>query len=303
MSAYYFALSNPEAEALLKAELKLFYPELKPSYSRPGFFTFKAESEIVFRPYFARVAGRMLGKEKPEELSLEKLWLWTRLPEIEVPQRVRAISEQSRFRIGETVNLLMAAGPGDFWLGQYKLESTHFQTPGEVSSILEKEAPSRAYYKIAEAVEAFDLQFENEEKVLELGSAPGGATRFLLDQDLKVLGVDPADMDPKIKGHFNFKHLRMPFEHLTGTNVPPDIDWIVSDVNLPPTVVVKEVRRLLEFLSPRGLLLTLKINQEKHLPLLRSFERTFLEAGFNKVAIKYLPSHRQELCLAALREN
>jgi 23S rRNA (cytidine2498-2'-O)-methyltransferase len=193
----------------------------------------------------------------------------------------------------------MMAGNDEFWVGSYTLRLHHFQTPGEVSSILEREVPSRAYYKLAEAFEAFDLPFDHQETVLELGSAPGGASLFLLEQDLRVLGVDPAEMDPGVLRNINFKHLRKPFETLTEQDFRQGIDWIISDINLPPTVVLKEVFRLLTFLQPRGLLLTLKMNDLKHLEVVASIREQMRKQGFRRVELKYLPSHRKEICLFA----
>jgi len=137
--------------------------------------------------------------------------------------------------------------------------------------------------------------------VLELGSAPGGASLFLLEQDLQVLGVDPAEMDPGIIKKNNFKHLKRPFETLTNNDFKNDVDWIISDINLPPTVVLKEVERLLTFLNPRGLVLTLKLNQDRYLRLLNGLPEYFNKKGFDRVELKYLPSHRQEIALVALR--
>jgi 23S rRNA C2498 (ribose-2'-O)-methylase RlmM len=196
----------------------------------------------------------------------------------------------------------MMLGPEEYWVGEYILKKTHFQTPGEVSSIEKNEdAPSRAYYKIAEAFEAFDLPMDSQEKVLELGSAPGGASLFLLDQDLIVYGVDPALMDKDILKNYNFKHIKKAFETLNENNFREDIDWIVSDVNLPPSVVLQEVDRFLTFLEPRGVILTLKLHQDRYLRMLKPVVEAFKKKGFTTVELKYLPSYRQEICLVALR--
>ncbi len=301
MAHFYFALTNVDAESLLKEEISIRYPDLKLSYSRPGFLTFKAETPISFTPLFARVSGICTGKLRESEVNFPKAWVWARNDKIEIPSRLKEISEKSLYRIGEEVTLVMMVGSDEFWVGHYPLLKTHFQTPGEVSSIEVKDVPSRAYYKIAEAFEAFDLPFDHQEKVLELGSAPGGASLFLLEQDMKVLGVDPAEMDPRVKKNIDFKHLKKPFETLNSSNLPEDIDWIVSDINLPPTVVMKEVWRLLHFLEPRGLILTLKMNESKHLEFLASIRAKMRANGFNQVEIKYLPSHKKEIALICLR--
>lgn len=301
MSQFYFALTNPEAEALLKEEIKIHFPELRPSYSRPGFMTFKAEKDGVFIPWFARVSGKSRGRFKYSELNFSRAWVWKREKSLQIPADLQKLSDQTIFRPGETVHLIMMLGPDEYWVGEYQLLPTHFQTPGEESSIEERpDIPSRAYYKMAEAYEAFDLPFDHQEIVLELGSAPGGASLFLLEQDLKVLGVDTAAMDPAILKNFNFKHLKRPFETLDAGHFPDGVDWIISDINLPPTVILKELRRLLSFLRPRGILLTLKMNQMKHIHMLDQAVKEMKQLGFEKVQLKYLPSHRQEISLLAL---
>ncbi len=299
---FYFTLTNPEAEDLLKEEIAVSYPDLRFSYSRPGFLTFKAEKEVNFSPVFCRVSGISTGKYKKSELKFDRAWVWSRDESLVIPPDLKALSDKTNFRPGEKVTLIMMLGEDEYWTGEYVLKTTHFQTPGEVSSILETDAPSRAYYKIAEAAEAFDLPFDHEEKVLELGSAPGGASQFLLENDLKVYGVDPAEMDPKIVRHRNFRHYKMAFETITSETFKQDIDWIISDVNLPPTIVMREVVRMHDFMAPKGLVLTLKINEVKHLRLLWDFIDQVSGLGYERYALKYLPSHRQELCLVALRE-
>lgn len=301
MTQFYFVLTNAEAEPLLKEEISIRYPELRMSYSRPGFITFKAESEVSFNPLFCRLSGISLGKFRKSELKVEKAWVYTVSNRFTTPPDLLALSQKTIFKIGETATVLIQVGDDEFWVGQYTLRRDHFQTAGEVSSILEREdVPSRAYFKIAEAFEAFDLPMEHEDRVLELGSAPGGATMFLLENDMKVLGVDPADMDSKVAKKFNFKHLRKPFEHLTEADVS-EVEWIVSDVNLPPTVVMKEVWRLLTFLEPVGMILTLKINEHKHLEFIATIRQKMKDNGFKKVELKYLPSHKKEIALVALR--
>jgi 23S rRNA (cytidine2498-2'-O)-methyltransferase len=301
MSQFYFALTNPEAESLLKEEVKQNYPELRLSYSRPGFLTFKGERPVTFKPLFARVAGPSIGKMEFSNLKFDRAWVWKRSDDLEIPEGLKQISDRSLFKIGEKVTLIMMVGTNEYWVGEYELLKTHFQTPGEVSSIPEEEVPSRAYYKLAEAQEAFDLPFDHQERVLELGSAPGGASQFLLEQDTKVLGVDPAEMDARILKNSNFRHLRRPFESVGPDNFGSDIDWIVSDINLPPTVVFKEVQRFLSFLNPRGLVLTLKMNEDKHLKMLPYIRSELKNHGFTLVEFKYLPSHRREIALIALR--
>lgn len=302
MSYFYFVLSNVDSENILKEEVRLRYPELRLSYSRPGFITYKSKQEIIFNPLFCRVSGIVLGRYKKEELNkFEKAWAYTLNSSLSLPENLHLLCEKTIYKKGDLVTLILIVAEEEYWVGTYALRSDHFQTPGEVSSILEKQVPSRAYYKIAELYEAYDLPFDHQEIVLELGSSPGGASLFLLEQDLKVIGVDPAEMDEKILKRSGFKHLKKPFERLIESDFKGDVDWIVSDINLPPTVVLKEIFRLLTFLGPRGLIITLKINDLKYLEVVATIREKMRQQGFNFVELKYLPSHKKEIVLLAMR--
>ena len=301
MTQFFFVLTNIEAETILKEEIKLRYPELRLSYSRPGFITYKGDREISFNPLFCRVSGLSLGKFKKSELKQDRAWVFSVNSKLPIPEDLQTLSDKSIFKKGETVTLIIMTGPDEFWVGSYTLRTHHLQTPGEVSSILEKDVPSRAYYKLAEAYEAFDLPFDHQETVLELGSAPGGASLFLLEQDLRILGVDPAEMDSGITKNINFKHIKKPFEVLEEKDFKRGVDWIISDINLPPTIVVREIFRMLTFLEPRGLIITLKINDMKHLNMISAIREQVRNQGFDRVELKYLPIHKKEIALIALR--
>lgn len=299
MTQYFFALVNPEVESLFKLEMKLYYPQMKLAYSRSGFFTFKGGDEKKFQPLMCRLSGRCLGKIDLKDLKAP-FWAWKRTEELNLSPELTQISDNTWFKIGDTARLLMMVGENEFWLGEYELEEDHLQTPGEVSFLKDVDSPSRAYYKIAEAAEALNLDFGEGVRVLELGSAPGGASQFLLEQGCEVIGVDPALMDPKILKFPRFKHFKVPFESLTERSFKDRIDWIVSDINLPPTVVIKEVLRLESFLKPKGLVLTLKLNQDKHLEHLGKIVSQVEKAGF-RIFVKHLPTHRKEVALIAWR--
>lgn len=58
-----------------------------------------------------------------------------------------------------------------------------------------EEQLSRAEFKLLEAFEVFGVGIPQGGTALDLGAAPGGWTRILREQGLKVLAVDPADLD------------------------------------------------------------------------------------------------------------
>ncbi len=76
----------------------------------------------------------------------------------------------------------------------------HFaQTPEQVS---------RAEFKLLEALEIFGVTLPSRGRALDLGAAPGGWTRLLLEAGLHVVAVDPAKLDPRLVRRPNLTHYR-----------------------------------------------------------------------------------------------
>ena len=76
----------------------------------------------------------------------------------------------------------------------------HFaQTPEQIS---------RAEFKLLEALEVFGMTLPSEGRVLDLGAAPGGWTRLLLEAGMHVVAVDPASLDPRLAGSTHLEHYR-----------------------------------------------------------------------------------------------
>lgn len=76
----------------------------------------------------------------------------------------------------------------------------HFaQTPEQIS---------RAEFKLLEALEVFGVTLPIQGRVLDLGAAPGGWTRLLLEAGLNVVAVDPAKLDARLAGRSHLEHYR-----------------------------------------------------------------------------------------------
>src|SRR5947209_3776190 len=66
----------------------------------------------------------------------------------------------------------------------------HFaQTPEQIS---------RAEFKLLEALEVFGVELPSSGWALDLGAAPGGWTRLLLEAGMHIVAVDPAKLDPRL---------------------------------------------------------------------------------------------------------
>ena len=97
---------------------------------------------------------------------------------------------------------------------------------------------------------------------IEIGSAPGGACSRLLELGLRVIGIDPAEMDPRIMDHPKFRHIQaragdLPRKEFRGAK------WMLVDSNVKPDKTLATVGNIVtsQYSEFRGLLLTLKIGE------------------------------------------
>jgi len=67
---------------------------------------------------------------------------------------------------------------------------------------------SRAEFKLLEALEVFDITLPSQALALDLGAAPGGWTRILLEAGMQVVAVDPAKLDARLSNHIHLEHYR-----------------------------------------------------------------------------------------------
>jgi 23S rRNA (cytidine2498-2'-O)-methyltransferase len=67
---------------------------------------------------------------------------------------------------------------------------------------------SRAEFKLLEALEVFGITLPSKGRALDLGAAPGGWTRLLLESGLHVVAVDPANLDARLKKRPHLDHYR-----------------------------------------------------------------------------------------------
>jgi 23S rRNA (cytidine2498-2'-O)-methyltransferase len=67
---------------------------------------------------------------------------------------------------------------------------------------------SRAEFKLLEALEVFGVTLPSQGMALDLGAAPGGWTRMLLEAGMQVVAVDPAKLDARLSGQPHLEHYR-----------------------------------------------------------------------------------------------
>lgn len=197
--------------------------------------------------------------------------------------------------------------PNQWWIGAHTPRSRTDRWPGGVPSVdLPDHAVSRAYLKMREGLRWSGFPTQKDDYWLELGCAPGGASQALLDAGMRVVGVDPADVDPIIVANPRFEHLQARSKDV-GVDEVTDVSWIATDINVAPQYTLDTVERLVnnEAMHVRGLLLTLKLlslNLAKPELIADAIARV-QSWGFTDVRTRQLAHNRREYCLAALRSR
>lgn len=171
----------------------------------------QVEGNAVKRPYSSGMLNQSLASAIAEETGA--------VESIKKPQIV--------------VSVLCTAGKA--YLGISLAKENLSDWPGGTRHFAQTpEQISRAEFKLLEALEIFGLSLPNKGRVLDLGAAPGGWTRLLLEAGLQVMAVDPANLDPRLKGQHGLEHYRGYAETYLeeAINTRQRFDIIVNDMRM-----------------------------------------------------------------------
>lgn len=196
-----------------------------------------------------------------------------------------------------------------WFVGYHYHVGNRSSTPG---SVIRKEpppnAPSRAWAKLEEVLEWSSLPMRSGDTAVEIGCAPGGAVLSMINRGLHVIGVDPGAVDPQIALHAKtigatFQHLQAPCAALTRDQLPPKVDWLLSDANLAPQVAIRYLAHWTKMLRPHlcGLIFTMKLNDQRAVDSIQKLLPRVAEFGLGRPRAVQLPSHRREIAIVAFR--
>ncbi|MEU9609742.1 SAM-dependent methyltransferase [Streptomyces sp. NPDC048057] len=118
---------------------------------------------------------------------------------------------------------------------------------------------SRAEFKLEEALKVFDLTLPRSGTAVDLGASPGGWTRILRTQGLKVWAVDPGDLDARLLSDPGVQHARTTAGNFFGTN-KARFDVVVNDMKMDPKLTCDIMLTAAGRLRPGGTaVVTLKL--------------------------------------------
>jgi 23S rRNA (cytidine2498-2'-O)-methyltransferase len=193
------------------------------------------------------------------------------------------------------------AAAGSLFIGCSDPRDNLYDWPGGAVRFRREEGLlSRAAFKLLEAERTFKLPLDRFTNALDLGAAPGGWTSVLLERGLKVTAVDPAELDPSLRGHPRLRHLKRNAAEVSFA--PGSFDLLVCDMSWDPHRTCRIVSGMSAALSAGGSgIITLKLMYRKPLQTLRELTAEYAEA-FDIRKVKQLFHNREEVTMWVRRK-
>lgn len=191
------------------------------------------------------------------------------------------------------------------YLGLSRAEQNRSAWPGGEHRFRQEEGQiSRSEFKLLEAISVFRLQLPERGTALDMGAAPGGWTRVLRQRGLRVVAVDPAELDPRLQRVSNVDIVRKRVEEYLRR--APMFDFLANDMRMDAMDSVAVMAKASSALKPGGqAVMTLKLPEsapEQILSLIRrALER--LSADYQILGARQLYHNRSEITAALQRRR
>ncbi len=166
---------------------------------------------------------------------------------------------------------------------------------GEVNFIENKtDPPSRAYLKLWEFFTTEEKHPGPGEKVMDLGSSPGGWTWVLDQLGSEVLSVDKAPLSKDLKISKRVKHIEESAFGLEPKQVGP-VDWLFSDIICYPERLLQLVERWREAGMAKNFVCTIKFQGPTNMDVVKQF------AAIEGAKVRHLFNNKHELTFSLIR--
>lgn len=152
---------------------------------------------------------------------------------------------------------------------------------------------SRAEFKLLEALEVFPFILPQEGTALDLGAAPGGWTRILLERGMTVTAVDPARLHPSLENDPRVIHFQGVSQKYNGR--PGSMDLLVNDMRMEPGDSARILLEMRSLLRPAGqAVITLKLAKKQwYKQTMKAVE--LLSRGYEIADVRQLFNNRSEV--------
>ena len=208
---------------------------------------------------------------------------WGTVLDVRAPEQVLSVvCEEGEAYLG----LSLAAHNLSGWAG------------GEIRFRKAPERISRSEFKLLEALETFRVELPEHGRALDLGAAPGGWTRILLDRGLEVTAVDPAELDPRLAGRPGLRQIRARFEE---AKLAGPFDVILNDMRMDARDSARLMAAAARLAAPGApALMTLKL-PENRMALTAEAALRILGRDWTVVVARQLFHNRNEVTVLLRR--
>jgi len=205
---------------------------------------------------------------------------------------------------GEICLDVAIVSPTEFRVGFHQVSDVHSRYPGGLFPLeLPTDAASRAFLKFEEGLRWADFPIGVGARCVDVGAAPGGGSQAMLARGAEVLGVDPAEIDPRVLENPNFTHLRGKISQLK-RKLFRKSRWFMTDMNVAPRYTLDALEEIVgrDDIQARGLIFTLKLFDWKLADEIPNYLARVKSWGFNHIKARQLQYNRQEIMVAALKK-
>ncbi len=155
---------------------------------------------------------------------------------------------------------------------------------------------SRAEFKLLEAFDVFGIDLRNFNTAIDLGAAPGGWTKTLVELGLRVIAVDPADIDESLREHENVAHYKMMAEEFI-EKYDTKVDVLVNDMKIDVIKSCEIMNTMSDGLAHDGIgIITFKLPHKNQMGKILDGIRV-LKERYKIIYKKQLFNNRSEITL------
>lgn len=176
-------------------------------------------------------------------------------------------------------------------LSHWKGGASHYSHTSQYDFI------SRAEYKLVEAIECFGIDMADMKSGADLGAAPGGWTKVLLDHGLAVTSIDPALLRPEIEHNAKVRYFRMQVEEYLRQNDTCQFDVVVNDMRMDVGKSIGIINQFYGRIKNGGIVIvTFKLPHECAYSSIKKWLAAF--NGFALIGARQLFHNRSEITVA-----
>lgn len=204
---------------------------------------------------------------------------------------------------GENIISILIDGENVYWgIGNEKNNLSHWRGGmPHYSSTNKYRFVSRAEYKLLEALECFEIDIKDMKKAADLGAAPGGWTKVLVDKGLECTSIDPSYLKPEISSNDKVKYYHMLVEDYLKLKNEDKFDIVVNDMKMDVAKSISVINQFYDKINDGGIvIITFKLPHEYNYSSIKKWIDCF--NGYALITARQLFHNRSEITVALKKD-